>query len=92
MRLPNPWILIPTLAAALGGAVVGYFVTNASCSPDGCVPLAAGVATISGLITAVGVAIVVVLAGKSLSEWQTHADREILTEDQPDTPPGPPTC
>ena len=90
MRLPNPWIAVPVLLAALGGAVVGYFVTDASCSPDSCAPLAVGVATISALAAAGGVAVVLVLAAKSLAEWRDHADREIVTETT--DPPSPPTC
>lgn len=91
-RLPNPWILLPTLVAAGAGAVVGFFVTDASCAPDSCVGLASTVAAFGGLLTAAGVAVVVVLTAKSFSEWATHADREITTLADPDEPPTPPTC
>jgi hypothetical protein len=90
-RLPNPWIAVPTLLAAAGGGVVGYFVTDASCAPDGC-PFAAGIiGTITALMTAAGVGLVIVLMLKSLVEWREHADREVLTEDV-DGEQGPPTC
>jgi hypothetical protein len=90
-RLPNPWIILPVAIAGLAGAAVGFLVTDASCTPNGCAAAASVVATIVGIGTAVGVGIVVVLALKSLSEWRTHADREILTAPD-DGPPGPPTC
>jgi hypothetical protein len=92
MRLPNPWILIPTALAAVGGAVVGYFVTDASCSPESCVPLASGVAVIAAALTAAGVAVVIGLALQSLSEWRDHADRRITTRVEEEEPQGPPTC
>ena len=90
MRIPNPWIALPALVAAVGGAVVGFFVTDASCAPDSCAPLAIGVATISAVLAAGGVGVVLVLAAKSLVEWRDHAERDIVTETS--EPPGPPTC
>ena len=98
MRLPNPWILIPTALAAIGGAVVGYFVTDASCAPEGCMPLASGIALTAAVLTATGVAVVIGLALQSLSEWRDHADRRVTLQadrirgvDEEDSP-GPPTC
>lgn len=90
-RVPNPWVVVPTAIAAIGGAVVGFFVTEASCEPTSCTVTASLVATISGLGAAIGVGVVVVLALKSLSEWRDHADREILTTVESDEP-SPPTC
>ena len=90
-RIPNPWILIPAVVAATGGAVVGYFVTDASCGTSSCPALAGTVAAISGIATAVGIGVVAVLALKSFAEWRDHADREVLTVSG-DEPPGPPTC
>ena len=90
-RLPNLWIIVPVAVAGLAGAAVGFLVTDASCTPNGCAAAASMVAAIIGIGTAVGVGVVVVLALKSLSEWRTHADREILTSAD-DGPSGPPTC
>jgi hypothetical protein len=89
--LPNPWIIVPVAIAGIAGAVVGFLVTDASCTPTGCTAAASVVAALVGIGTAVGVGIVVVLALKSLSEWRTHADREILTAAD-DDPTKPPTC
>ena len=91
-RRPNFWVTVPTALAALAGGVVGYFVTDASCAPEACTFAAVSVAVAVGLGAAVGVGVVVVLALKSLSEWQEHADRGILTETDPDAPKAPPTC
>ena len=91
-RRPNLWVAVPIALAALAGGVVGYFVTDASCAPESCTFGAVSVAVAVGLGAAVGVGVVVVLALKSLSEWQEHADREILTETDPDAPKAPPTC
>lgn len=91
-RRPNLWVAVPITLAALAGGVVGYFVTDASCAPGRCTLVAVSVAVVVGIGAAVGVGVVVVLALKSLSEWQEHADRGILTETDPDTPRTPPTC
>lgn len=78
MRLPNPWVGIPVALAAIGGAAVGYFVTAASCAPSSCVVPAIGVAVGSGLIAAIGVGVVVVLALRSLAEYRDGLDRDVL--------------
>ena len=92
-RAPNPWVAVPVLIAALAGGIVGYFVMDASCAPDSCTVSAALVATVVGLAGAAGIGIIAVLALKSLDEFRTHRDREILAEvDPPDSDPGPPTC
>ena len=91
-RLPNPWVILPVALAAAAGWIIGFFVTDASCSPGSCTAAAAIVATLAAAATAIGVGVVVVLALKSLSEWREHADREILTEVEPEEPVGPPTC
>ncbi len=91
-RLPNPWIIGPIVIAVATGGAVGYFVTEASCSPDPCVTAAVSVALMVGIGSAVGVGIVVVLALKSIAEWRVHSEREILTVVDDSEPPGPPTC
>jgi len=83
---------VPITLAALAGGVVGYFVTDASCAPGRCTLAAVSMAVAVGIGTAVGVGVVVVLALKSLSEWQEHADRGILTETDPAAPRTPPSC
>jgi hypothetical protein len=40
MRIPNPWVLIPSLLAAVFGAAMGWIVTDVSCRVE-----AAGVVT-----------------------------------------------
>jgi hypothetical protein len=91
-RLPNPWIVGPVIISAATGGAVGYFVTEASCSPDSCIAAAVSVALVVGIGSAIGVGIVVVLALKSIAEWRVHSEREILTETDESGPPGPPTC
>lgn len=90
-RLPNPWVSGPVAVAAAAGGAVGYFVTDASCAPDSCAAAAVLVGLGVALGAAAGVGVVVVLALKSLAEWRTHTEREVLVED-PSDPPGPPTC
>ena len=91
-RIPNPWIVVPIAVAAITGGAVGYFVADASCTPDSCTLAAVSVGLVVAIGAAVGVGIVVVLAFKSISEWREHADRDILTVADPDEPPTPPTC
>ena len=88
-RFPNPWVVLPVAVAALAGGFVGFFVTDASCAPDSCTVPAILVAVGVALAAAVGVGVVVVLALKSLSEWKEHEERDILTREDPPTPP---TC
>lgn len=89
MRLPNPWVAIPVLLAALAGGAVGYLVMDASCSPGSCAVASSLVGLVTALGSGIGVAVVVVLALKSLTEWRDHADREITVRQDRQ---GPPTC
>lgn len=88
-KLPNPWIAIPVLVAAVAGGAIGFLVTDASCAPDSCGVAAGIVATLTALGTGVGTAVIAVLAIKSLTEWRDHADREITVSQEQQ---GPPTC
>jgi len=90
MKLPNPWIGIPGLLAAAGGATVGYLVTAASCAPDGCTAAAVGVGAAIGLVTATGVVVVAALALRSLAEHRDSLDRDILMFVDPETGDGDP--
>lgn len=87
MRSPNPWIAVPTIAAALAGGVVGYIIAEASCAPRSCVPAAVAVGLGVGVAVAVGVAVVAILAVRSIGEWREHVEREIVIRTDDPTPP-----
>lgn len=89
MRIPNPWVAIPVLIAAVAGGAIGYLVTDASCAPDSCGMAAGVIAALTAIGTGVGTAVIAVLAIKSLSEWREHADRDITIRQEHQ---GPPTC
>ena len=82
MRTPNPRVALPILLAAAGGAAVGYFVTAASCAPGSCLPAAVGMAVVVGLVAAIGVGTVVILAVRSFAEWREHTEREVLVMEE----------
>lgn len=93
MRLPNPRIAAPILLAATAGGVVGYSVTDASCAPGSCPVAAVSVAVIAALGTAVGVAVVVVLAVRSFAEWRIQSERDVLVAvDDAERDREPPAC
>jgi len=87
-RLPNPWILVPVLVAAVAGGVVGGLVTEVSCRPGSCLPLSVGVGIASALAAAAGTITIVVLALRSIAEWREHGPPPKETAEDP----GPPTC
>lgn len=88
MRLPNPRLGVPILISAVAGAVVGYFVTDASCAPEACPIAASLVAVAVALATGAGVAVVIVLAVRSFAEWRVQSEREVLvTVPNPDEEP-----
>ena len=90
-RMPNPWIAVPVLIAAAGGGAVGFFVTDASCAPGTCVAAASLAGALAAVVAGLGIGVIAVLALKSLDEFRTHRDRDILTEVDADDPrPGPP--
>lgn len=89
-RIPNPWVLVPVLAAALGSAVVGFQVTRVSCSPGTCTASALGIGLLSAILAAAGVGTVVVLAIRSFAEWRALQERDETAP--PPEDPGPPTC
>lgn len=86
MKLPNPWVAIPVLVAAVTGGVVGYLVTEASCAGRCTVP-AVLVALGVTVGAAVGVGTVVVLAVRSMREWREFQDREITVVEEAEPPP-----
>jgi hypothetical protein len=90
MRRPNPWVVVPVLLATVGGGVVGGLVTQLSCAPGSCVGAAVAVGLISAVLFGAGVAVVVVLALRSIAEWRRA---EAAGRDpRPPAEPGPPAC
>lgn len=91
MRLPNPWFAVPVLVAAITGGIIGYYVTDASCTA-GCRPAAVSIGLLVALACAAGVGVVALLAARSLGEWRNLADRELTvsTDDHPEE--RPPKC
>jgi len=90
MRRPSPWIVVPVALATLAGGVLGALITRVSCAPDDCVVASIGIGVLSAAGAFFGVGVVVVLAVRSIAEWQRISDR------QDPAPPrreqGPPTC
>lgn len=87
-RIPNPWILVPSLFIGALGAWVTYLVMEVSCrvEVDGvietCTGLATSLATVVFVLATVGMAIVLVLVYRSIAEFR---DAQAKGED----PPGP---
>jgi len=76
-RYPNPWIAIPALALGALGAVLGWVVTEVSCSqPDlggaagSCPGWATLVSVVSFFGVTIGVALMLSLVFRSLAEWR----------------------
>ncbi len=82
-RRPNPWIAIPSLVAGIISGALGWIVTSVSCTAD----VSAGVPgdpcpgwattfAVTGFIAGtIGMAIVVVLAFRSLAEHNEARSR-----------------
>lgn len=75
MRLPNPWIAVPSLVAGVIAAWVGYVVTDVSCRVDlgdgtiaSCPGWTIGITIASFLIATLGMAVVIDLVYRSLAE------------------------
>lgn len=78
-RRPNPWIAIPSLTLGVLAAWLGWVVTDVSCGQGeasgiagGCNGWALLMAVISFLLVTVGVALLLVLVYRSLSEWRSQ--------------------
>jgi hypothetical protein len=74
-RRPNPWIVLPSLALGLLAAALGWVVTDVSCRQPGvtgagCPGWSVFFAVLSFLVVTVGVAILLVLVFRSLTEWR----------------------
>lgn len=74
------WVTVA--GAFMAGSFIGWIVTAISCQPDSCVVAATGVGLVSGVVSALGVGVVVVLAIRSIGEWRDATAAGI-------PPPGP---
>ncbi len=78
-RRPNPWIAVPSVAAGLFGAGLGWVVNDVACRSDsgsGCVGRSlfwGGVGLALGLV---GMAVIMVLVARSIAEWREYQERE----------------
>ncbi|MDF1594535.1 MAG: hypothetical protein P1T08_00370 [Acidimicrobiia bacterium] len=71
-RYPNPWVFGPATVGLIIAAWLGYFIAKLSGSgPSAAVAFAA----VAGLVAAVGVAVVAVLAIRSFDEWKTAQEQ-----------------
>ena len=76
-RRPNPWIAIPSLVAGAISAALGWIVTSVSCTADvapgvpgsPCPGWAATFAVLGFAGGTIGMAVVTVLAFRSLAEY-----------------------
>jgi hypothetical protein len=89
LRKPNPWISVPAVTIGLLAGLLGWFVTDLSCTtsdPAGavshCYGWSAAMAVTSFIVVTAGMALVMVLVYRSLSEWQESRARN-------EEPPGP---
>lgn len=75
MRIPNPWIAVPSLAGGAAGSFIAYTVAGAGCRSRGCLGTQIVWAVIGALIGLIGIGVVAVLAVLSLAEWAEHRRR-----------------
>ncbi|MGQ0849071.1 MAG: hypothetical protein ACT4OP_08145 [Actinomycetota bacterium] len=75
---PNPWISIPALATGGLTSWLGYAVTDFSCRSgdpsSGCPGLSTVVAVVCFVGAAVGMAVVLALAARSIAEYRDNPD------------------
>ena len=91
MRRPNIWVATPTTLAGVAGGIVGYAVADASCAPGSCTAAAVAFAILGAIVSLVGVAVVVVLAVRSVAEWRS-APFDGTDGQHPPEEPETPTC
>ena len=73
-RYPNPWVFGPATVGLAIAAWLGYFLAKLSGAGSASAVLTA---VVSGLVAAIGVGIVAVLAIRSFAEWK-HAQEQGL--------------
>lgn len=80
-RRPNPYLLTASLLVGALVGWLGYVITNLSCRADqpfpapGC-PFAAGVVGIVAfVIAALGILVVLGLAGRSIAEYRSEKEK-----------------
>jgi hypothetical protein len=83
-------VAVPVLLGTIGGGIVGGLITQLSCAPGSCVGAAVAVGLVSALLFGIGVAVVVVLALRSIAEWRST--EAAGRQPRPPADPGPPTC
>lgn len=87
-RLPNPWVVVPSLLFGALGAWVTYLVMDVSCrvEVDGVIKTCTGVASALAaavfVFTTIGMAVVLVLVYRSIAEYRDARDKG-------EDPPGP---
>ena len=87
-RMPNPWILVPSLFIGALGAWITYLVMDVSCRVEvegvieTCTGLASTLAASVFVVTTIGMAIVLVLVYRSIAEYRDARDKG-------EDPPGP---
>lgn len=91
-RTPSLWVTLPVVLGTVAGGLVGYLVTEVSCSPGSCTPAAVGIGLLSAVAAFFGIGTVVVLALRSIAEWRALAERGEGPPSLDDGDPGPPTC
>ena len=88
LKLPNPWIAIPSLLLGALGAWITYLVMELSCRVEvddvveTCTGLAASLAAMVFVLATIGMAVVLVLVYRSIAEY-----REATAKGE--EPPGP---
>ena len=90
-RLPNPWFLVPAVAAAAVGAFAGRTIARVMCTIDpsqleegvrGCFWLELVLAFVVAVVAFAGVAVVLTLSFRSLAEWNELKDAEDEAQSQ----------
>lgn len=77
-RRPNPWIVIPALSMGVLGAVIAWWITDATCRYNS--PVNAGCTGWSWFFTGlafvgctIGIGLILVLIYRSLTEWKERS-------------------
>jgi hypothetical protein len=80
MRIPNPWVLIPSLLAAAFGATIGWIVTTVSCRVEvggvvtGCPGWSLAMAVAGFLVGGLGMGTLLVLVYRSIAEARVASE------------------